>query len=116
MGMAASQARYLGLAARKTNCEYQGQQINQARTALGNQSAELWNQMLGLSVPTVPNCSKIKKFFGSAPKDIQDAVLIPIVTIFFAFFFLGEKITLQGGISSAVTIAALFVSEIRFSK
>lgn len=55
MGMAASQARYLGLAARKTNCEYQGQQINQARTALGNQSAELWNQMLGLSVPTVPN-------------------------------------------------------------
>ena len=55
MGMAASQARYLGLAARKSNCEYQGQQINQARTALGNQSAELWNQMLGLSVPTVPN-------------------------------------------------------------
>ena len=55
MGMAASQARYLGLAARKTNCEYQGQQINQARTALGNQSAELWNQMLGLSVPVVPN-------------------------------------------------------------
>lgn len=59
---------------------------------------------------------KIKKFFGSAPKDIQDAVLIPIVTIFFAFFFPGEKITLQGGISSAVTIAGLFVSEIRFSK
>ena len=55
MGMAASQARYLGLAARKTNCEYQGQQINQARTALANQSAELWNQMLGLSVPTVPD-------------------------------------------------------------
>ena len=55
MGMAASQARYLGLAARKTNCEYQGQQINQARTALGNKSAELWNQMLGLSVPVVPN-------------------------------------------------------------
>ena len=55
MGMAASQARYLGLAARKTNCEYQGQQINQARTALGNQSAELWNQMLGMSVPVAPS-------------------------------------------------------------
>ena len=55
MGMAASQARYLGLAARKTNCEYQGQQINQARTTLGSQSAELWNQMLGMEVPTVPN-------------------------------------------------------------
>ena len=55
MGMAASQARYLGLTARKTNVEYEGQQINQARTALGNQSASLWNQMLGLSIPTVPS-------------------------------------------------------------
>ena len=55
MGMAASQARYLGLAARRTNCEYQGQQINQARTALANQSAELWNQMLGMKVPVVPD-------------------------------------------------------------
>ena len=55
MGMAASQARYLGLTARKTNVEYEGQQINQARTALGNQSAALWNQMLGLSIPTVPS-------------------------------------------------------------
>ena len=55
MGMAASQARYLGLTARKTNVEYEGQQINQARTALGNQSATLWNQMLSLSIPTCPN-------------------------------------------------------------
>ena len=53
--MAASQARYLGLTARKTNVEYEGQQINQARTALGNQSATLWNQMLSLSIPTCPN-------------------------------------------------------------
>lgn len=55
MGMAASQARYLGLTARKTNVEYEAQQINQARTALGNQSATLWNQMLSLSIPTCPN-------------------------------------------------------------
>ena len=45
MGMAATQARYLGLTARKTNTEYEGQQINQARTALANQSANLWNRM-----------------------------------------------------------------------
>ena len=32
MGMAASQARYLGLTARKTNVEYEGQQINKAQT------------------------------------------------------------------------------------
>lgn len=55
MGMAASQARYLGLTARKTNCEWEGQQINQARTALANQSANLFNQMLALEVPDCPD-------------------------------------------------------------
>ncbi len=55
MGMAASQARYLGLTARKTNVEYEGQQINQARTALANQSANLFNQLLAMSVPTPPS-------------------------------------------------------------
>ena len=55
MGMAASQARYLALTARKTNTEWEGQQINQARTALANQSANLFNQLLGLKVPQSPN-------------------------------------------------------------
>ncbi len=55
MGMAASQARYLALTARKTNTEWEGQQINQARTALANQSANLFNRLLGLEVPTPPN-------------------------------------------------------------
>ena len=55
MGMAASQARYLALTARKSNCEYEGQQINQARTALANQSAEYFNQMLAMDVPTAPS-------------------------------------------------------------
>ena len=54
MGMAASQARYLALTARKTNTEYEGQQINQARTALANQSANLFNRLLGLEVPVAP--------------------------------------------------------------
>ena len=54
MGMAASQARYLGLTARKTNVEYEGQQINQARTALANQSANTFNDLLALEVPTAP--------------------------------------------------------------
>ena len=57
MGMAASQARYLALVARKSNCEYEGQQINQARLALSNQSANLFNQMLGLKVPVPPSTS-----------------------------------------------------------
>ena len=54
MGMAASQARYLAITARKTNCEYEGQQINQARTALANQSANLFNRLLDLEVPVAP--------------------------------------------------------------
>lgn len=57
MGLAASQARYLQLSARKTNCEYEGQQINQQRLNLSNQSADLFNQMLAMSVPTPPNTS-----------------------------------------------------------
>lgn len=61
MGMAASQARFLGLTARKSNVEYQAQQINQQRTALANESANLYNQMMTLDVPTPPSSSDFKK-------------------------------------------------------
>ena len=61
MGMAASQARFLNLTARKTNIEYQGQQINQQRTELSNKSADLYNQMLVLQVPTPPNTQDYTK-------------------------------------------------------
>ncbi len=54
MGMAASQARFLGLTARKSNVEYQGQQINQQRTALATESSNLFHQMMTLNVPTPP--------------------------------------------------------------
>lgn len=57
MGMAASQARYLELTARKTNVEFEGQQINQQRTELANESAGLFAQLMGLSVPTAPSSS-----------------------------------------------------------
>lgn len=57
MGMAASQARFLGLTARKTNVEYEGQQVNQQRTALSNESAGLFNQMLALQVPVPPSAT-----------------------------------------------------------
>ena len=61
MGMAASQARFLGLTARKSNVEYQGQQINQQRTALSNESANLYNQMMELTVPTPPSTNNFYK-------------------------------------------------------
>jgi len=54
MGMAASQARFLGLTARKTNVEYEGQQINQQRTALSNQTASYYTNLLGMNVPQPP--------------------------------------------------------------
>lgn len=57
MGMAASQARYLELTARKTNVEYEGQQINQQRTALANESSGLFSQLMSLQVPTPPSTS-----------------------------------------------------------
>ena len=54
MGMAASQARFLGLTARKTNTEYEGQQVNQQRTVLANESANYYNDLLGMTVPVPP--------------------------------------------------------------
>ena len=61
MGLAASQARFLGLTARMSNTEYQGQQINQQRTALSNESANIYNQMMDLTVPTPPSTSDYMK-------------------------------------------------------
>ncbi len=57
MGMAASQARYLGITARKINVEFEGQQVNQQRTALANESAGLFRRLLSLEVPTAPSQS-----------------------------------------------------------
>ena len=61
MGMAASQARFLGLTARKTNLEFEGQQINQQRTSLSNQSANYYNDLLGMSVPVPPSVDSYTK-------------------------------------------------------
>lgn len=55
MGLAASQARFLALTARKSNIEYQGQQINQQRTVLANKVSNTTNEMLALNPPTPPS-------------------------------------------------------------
>ena len=54
MGLAASQARFLGLTARKSNVEYQVQQINQQRVALSNEVMGLYSKYNDLEVPTPP--------------------------------------------------------------
>ncbi|MCR4881421.1 MAG: hypothetical protein K6A44_05655 [bacterium] len=68
MGIAASQARYLYLTARQTNVEFEGQQINQARTNLANEQSGLFREMLKIEAPVVPtlygikqNCAKWEK-------------------------------------------------------
>lgn len=61
MGMAASQARFLGLTARKNNVEFEGQQVNQQRTTLSNQSANYYNDLLGMSVPIPPSVDDFTK-------------------------------------------------------
>jgi len=72
MGIAASQARYLYLTARQTNVEFEGQQINQARTALANEQAGLFNEMLQIEAPTAPSSYDIaQKCESWAAKDPQ---------------------------------------------
>ena len=65
MGLAASQARFLTLTARKSNIEYQGQQINQQRTVLANKSADVVNKMLELK-PPVPPASTTSAYYKVA--------------------------------------------------
>ena len=73
--MAASQARYLALSARKTNTEYEGQQLNQQRLNLANQSADLFNQMLTMSVPTCPDSNDFTKLQYSWSDGINNEVI-----------------------------------------
>ena len=61
MGMAASQARYLALTARKSNVEFQGQQINQQRTRLAVEQTELFNELMELRNPTPPSVENYTK-------------------------------------------------------
>ena len=61
MGLAATQTRFLQLTARKSNVEYKGQQINQQRTLLSNKSANAYQSMLTLQVPTPPSSSDFIK-------------------------------------------------------
>jgi len=61
MGMSASQARFLSLTARKTNVEYEGQQINQQRTTLSNESSNYYSRLCNLTVPTPPSSEDYTK-------------------------------------------------------
>lgn len=55
MGMSASQLRYVMLTGRKSDVEFQGQQINQQRTTLATETSAYNTQLLNLVVPTPPS-------------------------------------------------------------
>lgn len=48
MGLAASQARFLALTARKSDVEFQGQQVNQKRTVLTYEQDKLFADMTNI--------------------------------------------------------------------
>lgn len=77
MGMSASQGRFLELTARKSNVEYQGQQVNQQRTVLSNQSASLNSQMLNLKVPTPPSKDQFTKLSFTTSVNGKDVTIYP---------------------------------------
>lgn len=81
MGMAASQARYLGLTARKTNVEYEGQQVNQQRTALANESANTFNELLAMEVPTAPSTSDFTTIQYSYTDGVNSETITSLETI-----------------------------------
>lgn len=58
MGLAASQARFLGITARKSNIEYEGQQVNQQRTALAEEVNALYSKLLSLELPVAPDATE----------------------------------------------------------
>jgi len=61
MGMSASQMRYCMLTGRKSDVEYQGQQINQQRTTLATETSAMNTQFLTLNVPTPPSSDQYTK-------------------------------------------------------
>ena len=61
MGMSASQARFLCLTARKSNIEFEGQQINQQRTSLSNTSGAYYSELCNMVVPTPPSIDDFTK-------------------------------------------------------
>lgn len=123
MGMAASQARFLQLTARKSNAEYQGQQINQARTALANKSAGLFEKLLALQPPTPPS-SQDDKYYSQGygytdPEDevrkkitwvdVEDAPSSAAVTFNSPTYYVDNG---AGGVTSATSSLGISIQEL----
>lgn len=94
MGLGASQARFLQLTARKSNIEYMGQQINQERLSLANESAGLFERSLTITAPTPPS-------------SLDDTYAIPAYTFTDADTGLSKKVLVGyalGALTGAVVL------------
>ena len=74
MGMIASQGRFLMLTAKKSDVEFQGQQVNQARMVLANSSAAINNSILSAPVPTMADFNGDTNAYAAA-KATYDAAM-----------------------------------------
>lgn len=61
MGMSASQLRYCLISGKKSDVEFEGQQINQQRTTLATETSAYNTQLLDLKVPTAPSADSYTK-------------------------------------------------------
>jgi len=55
MGLAASQARFLGLTARQNDLEYQVQLVNQQRTNIADETLPIYQEIVSLTAPSSAN-------------------------------------------------------------
>lgn len=111
MGMAASQARFLGLTARKSNTEYQGQQVNQQRTALANKSAGLFNQMLALEVPTPPSATNYYSLRYTYSDDGSDYEILSEVPQSNGKYTVKTKVTYNAEVATKYLLSGTFMKE-----
>ena len=112
MGMAASQARFLGLTARKSNTEYQGQQVNQQRTALANQTAGLYSQMLALEVPTPPNATNYYSIRYTYTDDGSDYEILSQVPQTNGKYRVKTKVTYNAEVASKYLLSGTYKKDV----
>ena len=74
MGMSASQMRYIMISGKKSDIEFQGQQINQQRTTLATESSTLNSSLLNMTVPTPPSSEDFTKNSGLLSRNCSWAV------------------------------------------
>jgi len=91
-------------------CFYTDKTVN----ALRFSKALTWINIIFLGVVASGICfttwSKACDIIGTV-KVSCGLYLIPVVTVIFAFLFLGEKLTLLGALGTVITITGLFISE-----